>query len=79
MDNERTRNSPVTFWFLAVLCALLAYVLSIGPMGYLTTHQYIPPQYSRYVFWFYAPLIAIGASVESFVTVYSWYMDLWGA
>lgn len=62
---------------IGVAVCLIFYVLSIGPVGFLLTHHYIPPSYSRYVWTVYTPVIALGMSCEPFNSIYGWYMDLW--
>lgn len=56
---------------------LALYVLSIGPVGWLLTHNYIPPPYGRYIWAFYWPVVTVGMSGEPFTTVYAWYLDIW--
>ena len=75
--SERQRLSHGQAALLGVAVCLALYVLSIGPVGYLVTHHYVPPRYSGYVWVFYAPVIAVGMSCEPCQTIYGWYMDLW--
>ena len=76
-EDSKNSSHPGT-WLASVVALLLAYPLSVGPVGWLAVHV-ISPGSSR-PGWFYSlylPLIWLDAHSPAFRSFIEWYGKLW--
>ena len=58
-----------------LLVAALLYVLSVGPLIWLYTHDAVPGWADAPLNWFYSPLDWVA---HKFPGAFFWYAELWG-
>jgi hypothetical protein len=72
------RKKPtVGFWITLALVAVLAYVLSIGPMACLARQPWALDWSIRYYDLVYWPIIRLAETSEATATAYNWYTGMW--
>ena len=70
------RGSAAPVAVLVMLFILpFAYVLSIGPVNWLVTNDYVDSDRVR---WFYLPLIHLAENSDAVGQVFVWYMSMFG-
>ena len=62
---------------LSLLIAVVAYVLSVGPVGTIATRLGLGPRLHRALRVFYAPVFAVARSTDSGTRVYEDYVGFW--
>ena len=74
MEAKRDWNQRL-MWFFAIAILLAVYVLSMGPVMYLTLYSRLPKQFAllfRPLVWF------TSIAPDGFVETLVWYNSLWG-
>ncbi|MES2792773.1 MAG: hypothetical protein V4719_24380 [Planctomycetota bacterium] len=73
------KESPIwklrLMWLVAIVVSLAIYVLSMGPVAYLTLHGRLPDQFAlpfRPLVWF------TSIAPDGFVEALVWYNSMWG-
>ena len=75
-EKHSDRRSPAAVVILVVLFLLpIAYVLSIGPVNWLVTNDYLD---SDGPVWFYTPLRQLAERSETANKLYVWYLSIFG-
>lgn len=78
MTDQRStdrRSGPVVAT-LVVLCLLpVLYALSMGPVNWLVTNDYVDSDRVR---WFYVPLIYLAENNTLAAKLFVWYLSLFG-
>lgn len=74
--NPSDRRAPAAVVLIVVLFLLpVAYVLSIGPVNWLVTNDYLDSAGPR---WFYTPLRLLAERSQMANQIFVWYLSMFG-